>query len=327
MNLIKDHKVNTRILTTVNTEPSELVPDPNKNYLFDLSYLGIINLHGEKAIEFLQGQLTCDLNLVSDITMIQGAQCNLKGRILSLLDVINWNGVKLVLPRDLIEATINSLSRTAQLSKVVLQEDSEYRVLGFLLQNPNDLLPDTPYFSQELYTLSYTSQFCYYYLGKGFYIFIVPKNEVSNFSDLFIEKSQFLGSLNWHILRLLQNQIEIYPESRGLFLPHRLGLHETNYISFNKGCYKGQEIIARTHYRATIKHELRLYTIVSKESIYSGQKLFKSNEEIELGELIDYADLPNDRYLIAVSIVKESATSARFEGHSNVVTLDEPEIF
>ena len=324
MSTHQQHSINNRAYTTFDVNSVEFKPEPLKNYLFDLSYMGIIGLDGDKAVEFLQGQLTCDLTAVSDIQMTQGAQCNLKGRILSLLDIINWKGIKLILPKDMIEATVNSLTKTAQLSKVTLQECSEYRILGFYLQNSKDIVPDTTFFSPDLYALSFNSNYCYYHLGNGFYIFIVPESDLIRFSELFKSRNQYLGSLPWHTLRLMQKQVDIYPESRGLFLPHRLGLHDTKYISFNKGCYKGQEIIARTQYRATIKHELKIFVIKVKHDLHSGQKLFKCNEEIEVGELIDYSKLGNNRDLIAVSLLKEPIASVRFEGQNEEVALEIP---
>ncbi|MFI4919923.1 MAG: tRNA-modifying protein YgfZ, partial [Legionellales bacterium] len=132
---------------------------------------------------------------------------------------------------------------------------------------------------------------------------------------------QVLGSLTWNTLRLKHKQINIYPESRGLFLPHRLDLHLTNYISFNKGCYKGQEIIARTHYKATLKHELKIFEIQTNETIYSGQKLLSLTQETEVGELIDYSYLHNNRYLIAVSMLKETAPLVVLEGQNKTTPL------
>ena len=111
-----EYLINNRTLTTIKSIEKELALQPLTNYLFDLSYLGVLAITGEKAIDFLQGQLTCDMRLVSDIKMTQGAQCNLKGRILALMDIISWKGVKLILPKDLIESTLNSLTKTAVLT-------------------------------------------------------------------------------------------------------------------------------------------------------------------------------------------------------------------
>lgn len=326
MNKATDHLINTRALSTFGSIESELLLNKQKNYLFDLSYLGILDIVGDKANEFLQGQLTCDITRVSDIQMIQGAQCNLKGRILSLLDIINWNGFKLVLPKDLTEVTQNSLSKTALLSRVNIKENKEVNVLGFYFQNNADLIPDSIYLPKDLYAHSHSSKYCYYHLGQGFYIFIIDSAIKKEFCQPFIDHNQLVGSLTWHTLRLVHQQIDIYPDSRGLFLPHRLGLQETQYISFDKGCYKGQEIIARTHYRATLKHELKIYTISSASTVYSGQKLFKPNTEIEVGELIDYSILSNDLYLIAVSILKDASSLVQLEGQNETTTLKIPDI-
>ncbi|QLZ68998.1 glycine cleavage system protein T [Legionella sp. PC1000] len=320
------HLINDRTLTTFKALEEELVLLPNKNYLFDLSYLAVIDVEGNKAIDFLQGQLTCDLNSMSDIQMIEGAQCNLKGRILTLMDIINWQGVKLVLPQDLQERTINSLSKYALLSRVMLKENTKFHIFGFYLQNHEDIIPDTEFFPNSVYAQTYTNHSCSYHLGNGFYVFLVLTDYAHAIQERFMKNDQLLGSLTWHTLRLFQQQIEIYPESRGLFLPHRIGLQQTSYISFNKGCYKGQEIIARMHYKATIKHQLKIYEIATEQKIYSGQKLLNKTEGSEVGELIDFSILTSGRYLIAVSILKEVEPTVFFEGHNQLVELTNPSV-
>lgn len=323
MKTILEHLVNNRSLTTFRSIESELSLDKQKNYLFDLSYLRIMDLFGEKSMDFLQGQLTCDLRLVSDTSIIQGAQCNLKGRILSLLDIINWQGIKLVLPQDLLEVTQSSLSKAALLSRVKITTNNSYKILGFYLQNRDDQIPVLLHLPDNPHAISYEVHACVYHLGKGFYIYLIHSDYYDSFCKPFIENNQLLGSLTWHTLRLLNNQIDIYPNSRGLFLPHRIGLHQTSYISFDKGCYKGQEIIARTHYRATLKHELKKFVIQTNNELYSGQKLFKSDQSTEIGELIDYSILGQNRYLVAASILKENFSSACLEGETFPIQLEE----
>ncbi|MFA6303498.1 MAG: folate-binding protein YgfZ [Legionella sp.] len=304
MNKLATKTINSRVLT----HKPNLSIDKNKNYLFDLSYLGILDLQGEKAAEFLQGQITCDVKQVTNTHMAQGLQCNLQGRILSKMDVFFWNGLKILLPKDLLTATQKSLTKPALLSKVTILENTEFMIFGFYLQNPKDLILDCmdPR-SIELLSLEGsmhgTDDYCIYHLGAGFYI-CITRNDISN---QFVEKDQFLGSYDWHSLRLEHKNIDIYPESKGLFLPHRLGLHTSGLISFNKGCYKGQEIIARTHYRATIKHELRLIELVGE--VFSGQVLIHSETGLEVGEVVDYTRMNDDKYLVAASVLKESDSS------------------
>jgi hypothetical protein len=318
-----EYLINHRVLNTFIPLDNELKLQPQKNYLFDLSYLDVLDVEGDKAIDFLQGQLTCDMHLISESQMIQGAQCNLKGRILALMDILIWDGVKLVLSKDLMESTIKSLSKTAMLSRVSLKTNSNLNVFGFYLQNQDDFVPGTSSFPDMLYAQKVSSQSCCYHLGYGFYILLAPPEYANTLRNQFQDKGQLLGSLTWHTLRLAHQQINIYPESRGLFLPHRLDLHQTKYISFNKGCYKGQEIIARMHYKATIKHQMGIFELKTDQNIYSGQKLLKDTSGPELGELIDFTLLGLGHYLIAVSILKGSEHFVLLDGHNKTAELKE----
>ncbi|MBA2648173.1 MAG: folate-binding protein YgfZ [Legionella sp.] len=312
------HPIESRILTSFHATEYPLAK--KSNYLFDLSYLTVLKLQGDKALAFLQGQLTSDLLKVSDSRMMPSAQCNLKGRVLALLDIIQWQGLQLVLPKDLVEKTQYALEKTAQLSRVSFREESSLKLFGFFLQNHDDVFPVEEIFSEEQYTQVSSQGYCFYHLGEGFYIFITLEGLAPALCQPFIDKDQFLGSNTWHALRLMHNQFDIYPESRGLFLPHKLGLQNTDYISFDKGCYKGQEIIARMHYRATLKHELKVFTVNTSETLFIGQKLLSNT--LEIGEVVDYAYLSDTTVVIAVSILKERPPEVFFELHNSPIHLE-----
>ncbi|WP_331712941.1 folate-binding protein YgfZ [Legionella waltersii] len=312
-------------MTTFKPIDQELELNPKLNYLFDLSYLGIIEVEGDKSREFLQGQLTCDLNLLSNSTALQGAQCNLKGRILSLIDIIDWRGIKMILPLDILESTINSLAKTAVLSRIKLYKNQQVKIFGFYFQNLDDVLPngiEPGLFDINAYSTMSTEDFCLYHLENGFYYIIITEEQADRMTSSFTTRNQLLGSLTWHSMQLANKHLEIYPDSRGLFLPHRLDLHLTHYINFNKGCYKGQEIIARTHYKASIKHELKLYRIITSEKLYSGQVIYFDDSQREYGELVDFSLVGENNYIIAASCLKEDITSVLFAGHESPICLN-----
>ncbi|WED44401.1 YgfZ/GcvT domain-containing protein [Legionella cardiaca] len=313
--------INQRPYTYTLSFQNEFTFQKNKNYLFELSHLGGVCVKGERAQEFLQGQLTCDVKKVTSTAMRQGAQCNLKGRILALLDVICWNDFQLILPNDLLVDTQNSLSKTAMLSRVTLEPANTYQIYGFYLNNPDDHLPTNVQLTSECFEVLQTDDYCSYYLGNNLYIFLVRDNLVNTFIEPFCQNQQYRGSLGWHYLQLCNKYLQIYPTTRGLFLPHRLDLHLSNYISFDKGCYKGQEIIARTHYRAKLKHGLRLFFIETKEPVLAGKKIFDASGNAEIGELIDFSPLDNNHYLIAASILFEHPWEIRIEDQTNTVAL------
>ena len=318
------HQINTRQLTAFAPLTTELDYEPNKNYLFDLSYLAGIHVDGERAEEFLQGQLSCDVREVNHQHMRQGALCNLKGRVLALLDIVSWGnqGLQLIVPTDLLLATQTSLAKTAMFSRVSLHLASDYQIFGFYLQNPGDHIPLGIKLPSAPYSVTSQENYCCYSLDKNVYIFLISNQYSQAILETFIKKSQWRGSLAWHALQLQQKRIEIYPQSRGAFLPHRLGLQLSGYLSFNKGCYKGQEIIARTHYRAKLKHELKLFIIHTDEVLHSGQKLWSDGDNQEIGELIDFCPMGNDKFLIAASVIFEHPPTAQIENHKASISLE-----
>ncbi|ASQ45975.1 CAF17-like 4Fe-4S cluster assembly/insertion protein YgfZ [Legionella clemsonensis] len=320
MNLA-NYLINHRSYSFIPPLEDAFVLQQQKNYLFDLSHLGMLRIVGERAQEFLQGQLTCDLRKVTPDTMRQGAQCNLKGRVLSLPDVIHWQHFQLVLPKDMLLDTQNSLLKTAMLSKVTIESDETNLIYGFYLANPYDLLPGNVSLPSNPLSAIGTDAFYSYCVHDNFYLFIVNSEHAPRFIEPFVRANQYAGSLPWHYFMLKQKQVQIYPDTRGLFLPHRLDLHLSGYLNFDKGCYKGQEIIARTHYRAKLKHALQLFIIESTASLLAGKRLLDSSKQVEVGELVDFCPLGNNNFLIAASILREHPQQIYFEDQQQMIIL------
>lgn len=276
-----------------------------KNYLFELPNYALVSVIGDKAQEFLQGQLTCDLRQVSDNVMRQGALCNLKGRVLALMNIVRWQQhYLLVLPHTLVEDTLRSLSKAAVLSRVRLSLTTDYHLFGFQLGSADNLLPFSAPCPARPYESLATEEGVIYNLKDGFYQIIVPKHAVDKLSTPFNAQEQLLGLSQWQERQLARLQVEIYPETRGQFLAHRLDLHKTSYISFDKGCYKGQEIIARTQYLGKLKYELQTAILPYSTQVQRGMKVLDPETKAEIGELIDFCLLDNGQCRVVVSILK-----------------------
>lgn len=302
-----NYLINSRPYTSLSPLAEEFTYLPNQNYLFNLDYLTTINIEGEKGREFLQGQLSCDVREVTLTQMRQGVMCNLKGRILAILDVISCenNNLSLVLPKDLCDATQVSFSKAAMLSHVKLIHSPTVKVFGLFLNEVNRSSKNI-IFPNHRYDVIQNEMGACYKIDNNFYILLVPANKISEVTKPFIEDNCYRGSLAWHALQLQHHRVEIYPESRGLFLPHRLDLHRYGYISFDKGCYKGQEIVARTHYRATLKHQLVYFTLSTNTELKAGLPLFNEDGTTEVGELIDYCPLGDEEYIVSASVLLTS---------------------
>lgn len=91
----------------------------------------------------------------------------------------------------------------------------------------------------------------------------------------------------WNYFDIIQNIPNIYPETTEKFLPHELNLHQLNAISFNKGCYTGQEIIARMQYRGKLK--THLYRGNTDTLPQRGSDIFDENGHTT-GMIVDFCE-------------------------------------
>lgn len=316
------YPINDRAYTLYHPLAQDLSFDSDKSYIFDLSDLSVLNICGDNGVDFLQGQLTCDVKAVNETHMRPGGMCSLQGRLLALLDVIAWQGLHLVLPQDLIIPSQQALSKAALFSRVSLKQNTHISALGLYCPHPmkTEFLPIP--LPQETWQVTQNADLYCYALSEQLYIILFRQQAQKEAVFNYFGSNQQRGSLAWHYLELQLPRLSIYLNTRGLFLPHRLDLHTTHYLCFSKGCYKGQEIIARTHYRAKLKHSLKILRIHSQEPIFAGQKCYAKAHQNEIGEIVDYCPLDSEQYLIAIAILTEHANLIYLENHQNSINLE-----
>ncbi len=311
--------INQRDFPCTETIEAALHLESGKAYFCTLDQHAILEVSGEKAAEFLQGQLTCNIEEINAHTMRRGALCNLKGRILALMDIVYWqNRFFLILPRDLLDTTRQALLKVALFSRVTLTPLSSYNIYGLLGDKTNLVLNDGVAIPEVIHGVSASdSRFCYR-LNDQSAVFITPQSLVTQTCNL-IEKT--CGEFTWHTAQLKQGTPSIYPHSRGLFLPHHLGLQHTSVLSFEKGCYKGQEIIARMHYRAKIKHTPKLILIRNTKDFFCGQKIYHAETRLEIGEIIDFSPINQTQSLLLISTTQPASQAVFFEQEENNIAL------
>lgn len=282
----------------------ELQINPAKSYLCELPHLTCLSVIGEKGKDFLQGQLSCDVLEATTESFTKGALCNLQGRIKTLLDVIYCHDYQLVMPLDLLPSIERDLRLPAMLSRVKLHRSQNYQIFG-IIGNPDDtLLPEAVRIpAGKSFVLR--EDFCCYQVSENLWMLLTTNDEAKRLLQNYHEHQQYRGSLLWHYYYLKDGLFSIYPQSSDYFLPHKVSLQKLGFLNFNKGCYKGQEVIARMHYRAKLKHELKFYEIESSETFSIKDKLYASDTHQEVGEIIDFCPLGNQTFLIAASVLIE----------------------
>ena len=227
----------------------------NKKRLINLNYLNILEIVGEGAIELLQGQLTCDMGKVSSKNPTQGAICNVKGRIISSFIVVapndeNTNKFWLIGPELMMKKTQDVLKKYSPFYQVDISILSDKDLYGANNDALESFFPDLN-FNDNQYIRH--SSLVLGYLDKKIRLVITNKGDTI-FKDSGEISSEF-G--DWHLDNFLIKDVEITEDLSEKLTPHEINYDVSERVDFEKGCYTGQEIVARMHYRA--KSLPRLY--------------------------------------------------------------------
>ena len=227
----------------------------NKKRLINLNYLNILEIVGEGAMELLQGQLTCDIGKVSPANPTQGAICNVKGRIISSFIVVAPNDEKtnkfwLIGPELMMKKTQDVLKKYSPFYQVDISILSDKDIYGANNDALESFFPDLN-FNDNQYIRH--SSLVLGYLDKKIRLVITNKGDT-----IFKDSGEISSDLgDWHLDNFLIKDVEITEDLSEKLTPHEINYDVSERVDFEKGCYTGQEIVARMHYRA--KSLPRLY--------------------------------------------------------------------
>ncbi|MFT5756619.1 MAG: folate-binding protein YgfZ [Alteromonadaceae bacterium] len=243
-------------ISLANDLPSfEQLPD---TFAILLDQFSSISLTGDEQSKYLQGQVTCDVNSSNEHTFLHGAHCDAKGKVFSIFRFINRDNAHLLLqPKCTVPASLKELKKFGVFAKVDIEEVTDlgyYALVGdqatTLIQQKFQQVPDslTPVLSVGTTTLVYIAG------QKSRYLFIDNKN---NIESLALEFSLITYSNNvWDLLEIIDGFPILNAASISEYVPQMLNLQAIHGISFTKGCYLGQETVARMQYLGKNKRAL-----------------------------------------------------------------------
>ncbi|MCZ6643182.1 MAG: hypothetical protein O7F71_16525 [Gammaproteobacteria bacterium] len=199
-----------------------------------MSELALLRFTGADTLSFLQGYLTSDAFELREDRLSPTALCNLKGRVVAN----GWcykrdNGIDFIVHRSLTQTLCGFLKNYLVFSKTDLEDCSNsHMVFGSIEAESSSGL----------------------HFGEGQCLFVVE--ELATATKLY-ESEESLSPGVW-AYRLIHDEIALVslPVSER-FLPQMLGLDRTGAVDFDKGCYLGQEVVARAQHRGKVKRELR----------------------------------------------------------------------
>jgi hypothetical protein len=260
--------------------------------VIQLSEFGFLAITGRDALKFLQGYTTCDLDTVTPGNPGIGATCNIQGRMLSNYRIAAIEtGFLLRMHHSLVEPTMLFLKKYIVFSKA------------------------------ELFDAT-TSYHCYGHTGA----FDAPEGSIVVPVDAAGERhecwsTQILSTTSeqtqlhaWHLAELEAGLVWLDITSVEEYIPQMLNLQEFGGISFKKGCYLGQEIIARMHYRGQLKR--KLHRGHASYQVQPGDPILSATDST-LGKVVASA---GQDFLAVTSIAGANTTFRLSNGESLTLT-------
>jgi folate-binding protein YgfZ len=269
---------------------------PDTAAISTLDDLGIIRVSGADARTFLQGQLTSDiLQLEADQTQLSG-YCTPKGRLLAIFRVIpDGSDLLLVLPRERLPSILKRLQLYVLRAAVQLQDISTtYDICELAGPGIETCFPAIPELDNSIIA------------NAGLHLFRLPGDRlrlgaigpIAALDTLRVQATTqhaipSVPTAAWRLLDIRAGLPAIYTATSEAFVPQMTNLHQVGGVSFKKGCYTGQEVVARMHYLGKQKKQLYRLQITDDAPMQAGQSLYAPDSRGQpVGTITQHAPSP-----------------------------------
>jgi len=292
-----------------------------QNRLFPLVNYEFIKISGTDSVSFLQGQLSCNTELLSEQRSLTGALCNLKGRVIADFRLLQQGEHYLMQCAEGMAAEIvTTLNKYAVFSKVEITAlpttdktaDSAPTVIGIMDNDVDAALQilelELPNNANEVTATDHCSAVRVFGPARRIELWFHSPSALESFSQGFAgQESDDLQP--WLRADIEAGIIHVSPALSTEYTPQLLNYDIAGLIDFKKGCYTGQEIVARMFYRGTAKKRLHLascsHTIGSSSAVVYGDK------EGDRGEILAYSNSDSDEHKLLAILPAEIDDSAQ----------------
>lgn len=285
--------------------------EPQDNCIIPLPHYGFLLTEGADTTRFLQGQSTCDFAKAVPQQNLPGSFCSAKGRCYSSFHSVveSPERVLMCMQRDLVTLTKERLGKYIVFSKAEQQDCSEdYIAIG--LHGMQAATNIQSVFGQLPVGVN---QQCFGDAGMVFQIDAEGEwfqcwLKTSQIEDCWPALSKDLslqGTASWELAMIRLGLAEVCAATIDEFIPQMLNLHSTGAVSFTKGCYTGQEVVARMQYKGTLKRQL--YRIrLDNPAVVAGSRVFRTDSEQSIGNIVNSVALDaEDSEALAVISIKD----------------------
>ena len=275
-----------------------------------LDHLGVIALTGPDSASFIHNQLTNDFLLLDAHHARLAAYCSAKGRMQA--SFIGLHGpheqLLLICSRDLLAATLKRLSMFVLRAKVKLHDASrEYALWGLMGEACIALQDSAAWTAAQVDDAHVIDLYPAHQTRRQLWI------GAANSAPL---KAPLCSTADWALGEVLSGIATISAPVLEAFVPQMLNYESVGGVNFKKGCYPGQEVVARSQFRGTLKRRayilrtLDSWEVAASPVLMVGQELFSASDpEQSCGTVVQTAQAPDGRWLCIASLQTQAADS------------------
>jgi folate-binding protein YgfZ len=256
-------------------------------FFCNLSHEGVLAVRGPDASAFLQGQLTCNLNYLSDTYASLGARCTPKGRMLSSFRILReGDGYLLAMASELLDAQLSELNKYAAFSKSTLSDASAAWVRFGLVDGEAAMLALGLVVPKAAGDMARAEGMLAVRTAEHCVELWVTAEAAAHVRTQLAERLPEAPLKSWLLAQIRAGIGQVFGPTREVFIPQMLNLQALGAVSFKKGCYTGQEIVARMQYLGKLKRHLYRLALDSTELPAAGTGLFSPVHASSIGEVV-----------------------------------------
>ncbi|WP_313124315.1 tRNA-modifying protein YgfZ [Pseudescherichia sp.] len=295
--------------------------------LMTLDDWALATLTGADSEKYLQGQVTADVAALTEHQHLLAAHCDAKGKMWSNLRLFRRDGgFALIERRSIRDAQLTELKKYAVFSKVTIAPDDEHVLLGVAgfqaraaLANLFTTLPDA---DKQVVQEGATSILWFEHPAERF-LLVTDVATAERISEKLRGEAQLNNSQQWLALNIEAGLPVIDAANSAQFIPQATNLQALGGISFKKGCYTGQEMVARAKFRGANKRAL--WYLAGKAS-----RLPEPGEDLELkmgenwrrtGTILAAVQLEDGRLLVQAVMNNDMEPDSVFRVRDDANTL------
>jgi folate-binding protein YgfZ len=288
-----------------------------------LGHLGVLQFSGEDAEAFLQGQLSCDVAAVGLRSSAYGAYCSPQGRMLA--NFLLWReeaGFTMALSRDIASSVQKHISKFVLRAKLKVSDASDTIVMAGAAgskadQALSDVFPDLPKQPNEVSRQPDTGTVIK--LKDGRYLLVLTPSSAAALRQRLASVLVPVGAHAWRWLDIRNGVPVVTAATQDQLVPQMANFELLGGVSFNKGCYTGQEVVARIQHLGKLKRRMFLANVAAQAK--AGDPLYSEDLGDQASGMVVNAEASPDGGQDLLAVVQ---TASRESSTVHLKSLEGP---